>query len=76
MVLIEAQANGLPAIISDVVSEEAILSNSIIRLPLSNVRSWSEQLERINRSDFRLNEEARLFDLENQSQFFIDTFSN
>lgn len=76
LVLIEAQANGLPAIISDVVSEEAILSNSIIRLPLSNVCSWSEQLERINRSDFRLNEEARLFDLENQSQFFIDTFSN
>lgn len=42
--LIEAQANGVPCIISDTIPGDACLTDLIIKLPLSDTKSWVEAI--------------------------------
>lgn len=41
---IEAQANGLRCFLSDKITEEAVLSKNIIRLPIKNEILWSKEI--------------------------------
>lgn len=43
LVLVEAQASGLPCIVSDTVTEEVVLSGKVVRLPLV-VDEWVKQI--------------------------------
>ena len=45
IVVIEAQANGITTICSDAVPDQAIVGNSVIRLPLTiNAKAWAESI--------------------------------
>lgn len=53
-VLIEAEANGLSGLVSDTVSKDANISNSLVYLPLSDKAKWLDNLRSIdiNRKDY------------------------
>lgn len=44
LTLIEAQANGLPAVISDQISPEVVMTDLITVMPLTEEESWTEHL--------------------------------
>ena len=44
LTLIEAQANGLPAVISDQISPEVVMTELITVMPLTEEESWTEHL--------------------------------
>ncbi|MCI9079900.1 MAG: FkbM family methyltransferase, partial [Lachnospiraceae bacterium] len=47
IVLVEAQANGLPCVVSDEIPEEAFLTDEITKISLkSNAKYWAEQIMR------------------------------
>ena len=74
--LIEAQFNGVPCLCSDNITDEAILSRQVIRLPLGDLRQWVELACSVRRERVsQLNEKARLFDSrlcrENASRLFV-----
>ena len=50
LALIEAQANGLPCIISDRIPDDAILTDLVQMLPLEDVKLWRDMLLSAHRS--------------------------
>lgn len=46
----EAQANGLPCLMSENISHEAVLSDASIQFPLSDAEKWAEQLLKMQRN--------------------------
>lgn len=54
--LIEAQASGLPCIVSSVIPNEAIVTNLVNKLSLANISDWNDALSKLklitNRSDY------------------------
>ena len=50
-VTVEAQANGLPCIISDRVTEEVVISSDTIQLPINNPRPWADAIFSMCRHD-------------------------
>lgn len=55
LALLEAQANGLPCVISDSIPEDACLTDLICRIPLSEPQEWMKQIlsaERHHASDY------------------------
>ena len=70
VVAVEAQAAGLPCIISDKVTDEVCLTNLVKRLSLDDVKIWSSEAIQIN-TDFvetRNTEARKLTDFEISSQ--------
>lgn len=55
VVLIEAQASGLPCFVSDKVSKESDLTNSINFIDISNLKSWIEEINNFFVSDIKKN---------------------
>lgn len=51
LALIEAQANGLPCVISDRIPDDAILTDLVSRIPLENDSAWCEALIESRRGD-------------------------
>ena len=43
--VVEAQANGLPCLISDVITRDVLLTDLVEYLPLSDQRAWMKSLE-------------------------------
>jgi len=78
-VVIEAQATGLPCIISDAITSEAILSNLVVSLPIKNdlntIKKWTKHLlemkdSRSNRSDgIKVLKDAG-YDIKETSEYF------
>ena len=61
--LLEAQVNGLPCVVSEQISDLAIISNSVAKVALNNKESWIESICRnAKRSDVVLDSRARFFD--------------
>lgn len=51
LALIEAQANGLPCIISDAIPDDACLTDAVNKLPLDNADAWTDSILRARRGD-------------------------
>ena len=51
VVTIEAQANGLPTIISDSITREAARNNNCLFLPLDKPEEWIESFHKLGRTD-------------------------
>ena len=51
LALIEAQANGLPCIISDTIPQDAVITELVTRLPLSDKELWIRSIGNAFRSD-------------------------
>ena len=49
LALLEAQANGLPCIISDTIPDDACVTDLIRKLPLSNESAWAEAILTVER---------------------------
>lgn len=49
--LLEAQANGLPCIISDVIPEDVCITDLVRRLPLDCIKKWVDAILEVNRPD-------------------------
>ena len=75
LVLLEAQANNLPVVMSANISTEGIISNSINRVPLNQHSDWISSIIQSNRKDFALTNKANYFNLEKQRNFFIAHFT-
>ena len=45
---LEAQANGLPMIVSEGISEEAIVNDNVTRIALSDMRKWLDSVRKLN----------------------------
>lgn len=50
LALIEAQANGLPCIISDNIAADAVLSDLVTQIPLSDEKAWISALSKAKRN--------------------------
>lgn len=77
MAYLEAQAAGLPCVISDVISPEADISDNIIRLsPYDTPQVWAKALDEFLLSDNRneLNEKAEKFSLQERKQELLKYF--
>ncbi len=75
LVLIEAQAAGLPCVISDVVPEAADVVKPLLhRLSLSQSPiEWAESILALNKTDFKLKQIEALSALQKDSPFNIET---
>ena len=71
---VEAQAATVPTIISDRVTDEVVISNNTIQLPITNAVLWAENIIRLskcNRSGI-LPEMTNRYSLDQQKQQIID----
>ncbi|OLR62917.1 hypothetical protein BHF69_09625 [Anaerostipes sp. 992a] len=59
LALIEAQASGLPCLVSDTVAAEVNLTHSIEYLSIQNIDSWVTTIERIAAEDLESNRSRR-----------------
>lgn len=74
--LLEAQANGLPCIVSDAVSPESTISDNIKYLSLDDSDAWISLMNKCQRGEFaREVGRAPEFDLSVQSGFLSECFS-
>lgn len=53
LALMEAQCAGLPCLVSEAVTEEAAVTDLVIRLPLGDAVKWAEQLTAMTRPEER-----------------------
>lgn len=51
LALIEAQANGVPCLISDAIPEDACLTDAVTKLPLDNENKWADALTDMKRNN-------------------------
>lgn len=67
--LVEAQANGLPCVISEDIPDLAIVSESVHKVSLSSNADWAYLLARLNRDSFHARKERiEKFNIENESK--------
>lgn len=60
LVMLEAQANGLPVICSDAIPDQAIFGNSVIKLPVeADARCWAEHAIDMNIQRLQLTDALR-----------------
>lgn len=80
IVVLEAQINGLPCIVSDVIPSEAIISDNVKLLSLNDsIENWTEGIlnhKEINREDFYKNNlsEIRLFDIAENTKYLEEKY--
>lgn len=82
--LIEAQATGLPCIVSDTVPREADITELVERLPLSSTREWAEQIMRFKQGFQRKSTTEQIkragFDIRDTAQklerFYLKAYEN
>lgn len=76
IVAIEAQINGLPTFVSDFVSEEVLLSESITRLKLSP-EEWIDAIHKIKSSrELNINEKLLKYDILDNVVLLQDFYTN
>lgn len=64
--LLEAQFNGLPCVVSDAISSEAIISKNVLRVPLEKVDKWINAIQNMtNRNNQLISNKASRYTLEN-----------
>lgn len=67
--MVEVQASGLPCVISDVISDEAVMSDCVKKLSLNdNAEKWVEALldrDSYNRDNYKISDELMKFDIKN-----------
>lgn len=67
LTVIEAQCSGLPVVMSDVVSDDAIISDSVTKLSLdSAMQNWIEHIDACKGKKVTLNSNARNYDIKEQ----------
>lgn len=65
-VLIEAQANGLPCVVSDTIPYEACVSNNYYKVGLKeSINTWVETLEKLNLSRNKFNKKYESYNIYN-----------
>lgn len=69
--LVEAQANGLPCVISDQIPSFAVVSDSVLIRSLSDDLSWADAIQNLSRDKFKFNKKINEFDI----LFCVCTFS-
>lgn len=66
-VLIEAQCAGLPCLLSDVINDDIILTENVVKLPLDMpVRKWAEQINEMLK-DFQRKDESNAIERQGYS---------
>lgn len=71
---VEAQANGLPCLFSDTISDECKISDNTVYLDKDNIGIWIENINKMERNDkLNLNND---FDIEVQAKRFKQTLSD
>lgn len=73
IVAIEAQANGLPCLVSDKIPREALVTKNIIALSLDRVDEWINILKILK---VEVNRNVKIRDLENLIYYDMSTVSN
>ena len=70
---VEAQANGLPCLFSDTISDECKISENTVYLNRNNVDEWIESIDNMERNDnLKLKDD---FDIDVQAKKFEDLLS-
>ena len=70
---VEAQANGLPCLFSDTISNECKISENVVFLDRNNVDDWLENIDKMARNDnLKLNDD---FNIDIQAKKFEDLLS-
>ena len=73
--LLEAQFNGLPCVIADTISSEAVISPNVAQLSLDDRMGWVEALSTTARTmPTELLDGARKFDIDKQSDYLEELF--
>ena len=81
IVLIEAQTSGLPCLISDVIPEQADLTDVINRMPLAeSTEKWAEKLEDLRKKSFRQSHRDEIikkgFDVATETEKLVRLYQN
>ena len=53
LTLVEAQISGLQCLISDIITDEVIISDIVTKLPLNNIEIWVKEVLKLNLKDDR-----------------------
>ena len=70
---VEAQANGLPCLFSDTISNECKISENVVYLDRNNVDDWLENIDKMARNNnLKLNDD---FNIDIQAKKFEDLLS-
>lgn len=69
IVLLEAQYNGLPCIVSDSVVRDAVISNSVVFCSFQDRKAWIDAILTAQRATFELSDRAKVYNLSNCSEF-------
>lgn len=68
LTVIESQASGIPVVAANAIPEEAIISDAVKRLDLSeSVQRWSEEIIKISKKNVELNDKKIDYDIKVQS---------
>lgn len=73
--VIEAQATGLPCVISDTITKEANITGLVKYLPLADVNDWAECAQKVfreNRMDTKELFHAQQYDIKSQAEVFVN----
>ena len=70
LTLVEAQYNGLPCIVSDSVTKEAVVAETVSMLPTNSVDRWRKEIVSFKLSNVRTQQQIKsnLFDIKNCCQ--------
>lgn len=64
--LLEAQFNGLPCVVSEAISSEAIISTNVLKVPLGKVDKWIEAIQNTtDRNNQLISNKANKYTLDN-----------
>ena len=77
IVLIEAQANGLPCIVSDRIPQEAILHETVQVLPLEDMQAWERALHDCanNRERKAVDPKIQMYDIKSVTKKLTDFYT-
>lgn len=74
--LVEAQASGLPCIVSDKISRASNLTGKVIYLPITDVKIWKKKIEKEDIPDFNKREQIALSNFNSIRKKGYDAKSN
>ena len=74
LALLEAQYNGLPCVVSSFITDESVISNSVVFCNLADKSAWVDSILLASRETVKLNERSKLFDIANCASYAQSLF--
>jgi glycosyltransferase involved in cell wall biosynthesis len=73
IVAIEAQASGLPVVVSEKVPNDVLITNKVVRLPLSDINGWIDHIVEVKNSMTNVLRCSETDSLRNAGYDIVDT---